>query len=113
MDLTQQTGRRLRDLRLQRNHTLAAVAGDLAISPSALSAYELDQRPITLALLERFAEYYGRPPDELLGGRTAPAVAGASEPRSLEMRPDAPRARVIGRDTAASELQRRTEGFTS
>ena len=87
MDLTQRTGRRLRDLRLQRQHTLAAVAGDLRVSPSALSAYELGRRPITLALLERFTRYYGHRPHERLkhppGGshdqrRRAPGPPGPS-----------------------------------
>lgn len=66
MDLTQRVGQRLRALRLRRNHTLAAVACDLGMSPSALSAYELGQRPITLDLLERFAEYYGVAPEAVV-----------------------------------------------
>jgi transcriptional regulator with XRE-family HTH domain len=67
VDALDQVGPRLRQLRMQRQTTLAAVAARTGISKSTLSRLETGQRRPSLELLLPLAHAYRVPLDELVG----------------------------------------------
>lgn len=66
-------GTRLRQLRENRNYTQEAVAADLALGHSIVSAYETGSRAISLDRLTDFAAYYGISLAELIGSLPIPS----------------------------------------
>jgi transcriptional regulator with XRE-family HTH domain len=86
VDALEQVGPRLRQMRQQREITLAGLSASTGISKSTLSRLEQGQRRPTLELLLALAEAYGVPLDDLVG---APEVG---DPR-VRMKPN----RVNGR----------------
>ena len=112
MSLGERVGGCLRCLRLRRNYTLEAVAEDLRISASSLSAYELGHRPLTLDMFSRLAEYYEVASHMVLAeaaGQVCPACSctvtrnGSEDALSLPLAERPTRVRASGRRRAQSK----------
>lgn len=71
-------GPALRELRMRRRLSLAAVAGRVGISLSALAMYERGERVPPLPRLQLLADFYGVSLEHLLGSRTGASNASAA-----------------------------------
>jgi transcriptional regulator with XRE-family HTH domain len=109
----QRVGERLRGVRKQKNLSLQKVeaASDQEFKASVLGAYERGERAISVPRLQRLADFYNVPVDQLLprdaGGAMAARGAAASEAAAPEADEDFPRGR------AGDEAERVTVDLTS
>ena len=62
----EELGRRLRRLRLLKGYTQEAVASDLGVCHTTLSAWECGEHAMTVDTLVSLADYFGVSPCELL-----------------------------------------------
>jgi transcriptional regulator with XRE-family HTH domain len=53
-----QVGAKLRELRLERNFSQAAVAEDLGVAHTTLSSWERGSRPMSIDSLFKLADYF-------------------------------------------------------
>lgn len=109
-----EVGARLRDIRRQQGLSLQAVAetSQREFKASVLGAYERGERMISVLRLQRLAQIYGVPVDQLLprpvGGRRAPsaeAQPATGGPLKIDL------ARLESTDFPERELIRRYVGM--
>lgn len=93
-------GPRLKRLRRERGLTQAAMAEELAVSPSYLNLMERNQRPITISILARLTEIYGVDPRDFMEDRASEAVEQLEEMLADPLFRDAPVARAELQDAA-------------
>ena len=109
----QRVGERLRGVRKQKNLSLQKVeaASDQEFKASVLGAYERGERAISVPRLQRLADFYNVPVDQLLprdaGGAMAARGAAASEAAAPEAEEHFPR-----RGPAGEEAERVTVDLT-
>ena len=80
-------GERIRTLRLARNFSQQAVAGDLGIAHTTLSSWERGERAMSVDTLFTLAEYFGVAPGVLLGEVADPTFPKPGEITRKRARP--------------------------
>ena len=111
---SRRVGERLRAVRKQKNLSLQGVeaATETEFKASVLGAYERGERAISVPRLQRLADFYNVPVDQLLprdlGGALAARDAAASEPLAPELEEElnARAARADGEDRVTIDLTR-------
>ena len=111
----QRVGERLRAVRKQKGMSLQAVeaASNLEFKASVLGAYERGERAISVPRLQRLAEFYNVPVDQLLprdaGGALA-AIAGAAANETVPAEGETNGARTAEDERVTIDLTRLEAG---